>query len=186
MCVCAGYEFSVMTPSPSTTRCILFLSFFKKMCMGVLFACMSVHSLHVPIGLEEGIQSSGTGVTDSQLPCECRDLNPGPLEEQHRPLTTQPSRKSVLFSISVSSSSAAALGVFTYTLNLLWVACPLVYQDAYGLHIVPTVICHRLLPAPSAVCSSLPRVTLYLHGRCLHLIFSSCPYSWFSDLSAFG
>ena len=41
---------------------------------------------------EEGTGSSGAGVTNGcELPCGCRELNPGPLEEQQVLLTDEPS-----------------------------------------------------------------------------------------------
>lgn len=66
MCVLAvNFQWCLQAPVPLSAF-FFFPCFFFKMCMGVLFACMTMHSSHAgPMGLEEGIQSSGTGVTDS-------------------------------------------------------------------------------------------------------------------------
>lgn len=53
------------------------------------FKCSMVQGLRRPEG---GVQSPGTGVTDScELSCECWESNQGPLEAQTVLLTTQPS-----------------------------------------------------------------------------------------------
>jgi hypothetical protein len=61
--------------------------------MNVLSACVSVyHVFIVLVETRRGIASPGTGVTDScELPCECWELNLGPLEEQAVLLTIEPS-----------------------------------------------------------------------------------------------
>lgn len=61
--------------------------------MYVLPACMSVDHMHAwclqkPL---EGIESSGTGITDvCEPPCRCWELNPDPLEKHLVLLTTEP------------------------------------------------------------------------------------------------
>jgi hypothetical protein len=61
---------------------LLILSF---MCMSVLLECMYVYHSHAwcPQKSEDSKGSLGTGVTMvCEPPCECWELNPGPLWEQ--------------------------------------------------------------------------------------------------------
>jgi hypothetical protein len=75
------------------------------MCLSVLPACASVHHFHAwclqrP---EEGVESSGIGVTDA---CESSDgfweLKLGPLPLYHGPLTSVPSLQSRILCFLVS------------------------------------------------------------------------------------
>jgi hypothetical protein len=62
----------------------------KKSILFIFISCALVFCLHVC--LCEGVRSPGTGVTDIyELPCECWELNLGPLEKQPALLTTEPS-----------------------------------------------------------------------------------------------
>lgn len=60
-----------MTLFTSLNLFILNLILFNFVYMGVLLACMYMHYVHIlPVDLQEGVGSSGLGVTDS---CEPRE-----------------------------------------------------------------------------------------------------------------
>jgi hypothetical protein len=61
--------------------------------MGILPAFIFVHHVCANPGrAEEGVRSPETGVTDGcEPPCECWELNPGPLKEKQILSTTEPS-----------------------------------------------------------------------------------------------
>jgi hypothetical protein len=64
------------------------------MCVGVLPACLPIFDMTCLRRLEESVGSSGTVVIDgSERPCECWELNPGPVQEDLILLTSQPSLK---------------------------------------------------------------------------------------------
>lgn len=62
------------------------------MCMGALFACMSVCcACLVPWEARKGVESPETGVADRcKMPCRCWELNPASLEEKPVVLITGP------------------------------------------------------------------------------------------------
>lgn len=66
--------------------------YFYFICVGILPVCISVHHMHAlcPWRSEDGIESSGTGLTDGcDPPCGCWELNTDPLEEKPVLLTPE-------------------------------------------------------------------------------------------------
>ena len=54
--------------------------------MPIRFVCMYVYALLMCLVLEEGLGSTGTGITDDcEPPGMCWESNPGPLKEQQVP-----------------------------------------------------------------------------------------------------
>lgn len=72
----------------------LYLFFKILICFvyGILPSWIYVYHVHVQCSqrLEEGAESPGTGVSDGCQPCECWELNRGPLEVQTVALTIEP------------------------------------------------------------------------------------------------
>lgn len=80
-----------------------------------MYICASCACL-LPEILEEGIRSTGTGVTDGYKPLQgCWESNPGPLEEQSVVLTTEPFLQfkclSLLQAIAMPFLSCLFLGI---------------------------------------------------------------------------
>ena len=62
-------------------------------CMGVLTTFMSwATCMQCPCGPEEAVGLPRAGdISACELPCQCQELNPCPLEEQPMHVTTEPS-----------------------------------------------------------------------------------------------
>jgi hypothetical protein len=58
--------------------------------MGALLAFVSVH--HVCAVPGEGTGSTRTRLSEQEVPCECGELNLGPLQQQSLVLMTEPSK----------------------------------------------------------------------------------------------
>lgn len=89
------------------------------MCMGALFACMSVCcACLVPWEARKGVESPETGVADRcKMPCRCWELNPASLEEKPVVLITGPAFQPANYTLLKWS-------------YILWKFCnPPVYQE---------------------------------------------------------